>query len=77
MSIPFQIIIEQDQLIRGDLFPSTNKSRGTLVICHGYKGFKDWGMFPYIAKELSEHLDVVTFNFSHNGIGENLLEPVQ
>lgn len=74
MSIPFQIIIDQDRLIRGDVFPSTNKSQGTLVICHGYKGFKDWGMFPYVAEKLSEHYDVITFNFSHNGVGENLLE---
>lgn len=22
----------------------------------------------------SEHYDVITFNFSHNGVGENLLE---
>lgn len=74
MSIPFEINIEQDRLIRGDIFPSNHPSQGAIVICHGYKGFKDWGMFPYVAKKLSEHYDVITFNFSHNGVGENLVE---
>jgi pimeloyl-ACP methyl ester carboxylesterase len=74
MSIPFHIQIKHDRLIRGDVFPSIHQSHGTLIICHGYKGFKDWGMFPYIAEKLSEQYDVITFNFSHNGVGENLLE---
>jgi dipeptidyl aminopeptidase/acylaminoacyl peptidase len=46
-----------------------------LVIVHGFKGFKDWGFFPYTAEYFSKNgFFVLTFNFSHNGIGENLTE---
>jgi pimeloyl-ACP methyl ester carboxylesterase len=41
---------------------------------HGYKGFKDWGFFPYAAGRLAEDFDVVSFNFSHNGVGDQPLE---
>ena len=47
----------------------------TVVILHGFKGFKDWGFFPYAAAALANRgFAVVTFNFSMNGVGENLLE---
>jgi pimeloyl-ACP methyl ester carboxylesterase len=72
MSLPFQIQMESNRIIRGDVYPAKQLSQGTIVICHGYKGFKDWGMFPYVAKQLSDHFDVITFNFSHNGIGDDL-----
>lgn len=46
-----------------------------IIITHGFKGFKDWGYFPYTAEYLSElGYFVITFNFSHNGIGSNKLE---
>ncbi|WP_342416586.1 alpha/beta fold hydrolase [Paenibacillus sp. FSL R10-2782] len=61
-----------DAVIRASWFPSKNTAKSLLVIAHGYKGFKDWGMFPYIAEALSTDNHVVTFNFSHNGIGEDL-----
>jgi pimeloyl-ACP methyl ester carboxylesterase len=72
MSIPFKITIDEDRLIRGDFFPSTQESLGTLVICHGFKSFKDWGFFPYTAEQLAQSVKVITFNFSHNGVGEDL-----
>ena len=41
-----------------------------IVLVHGFKGFKDWGMFPYAAQRLAgQEYAVVTFNFSHNGVG--------
>lgn len=43
-----------------------------IVVCHGFKGFKDWGFFPYVCGELAERLarSVIAFNFSGSGIGE-------
>ncbi|WJH37463.1 lysophospholipase [Paenibacillus sp. CC-CFT747] len=58
----------------GDGYPARKEAHGTLLICHGYKGFKNWGFFPYAAERLAENVDVVAFNFSHNGVGEDLLE---
>ena len=39
-----------------------------VVFAHGYKGYKDWGAWSLMAKELANAgYYVVTFNFSHNG----------
>lgn len=55
--------------------PETKKIIGTVIYAHGFKGFKDWGFVPYIGEFLAGRGFVtVTFNFSHNGIGENPLE---
>lgn len=46
-----------------------------IIIVHGFKGFKDWGFFPYTAEFLSKNnFFVLTFNFSHNGVGDSLTE---
>ena len=62
--------------IRGNILNITadgleNINSGTcLIFVHGFKGFKDWGFFPYVSKYFSEKgFFVLTFNFSHNGIG--------
>jgi len=72
---PFRLTLGVDRVIRGDYYRSAAGSEaGTLVLCHGYKGFKDWGMFPHVASELAELIDVAAINFSHNGVGDHLLE---
>ena len=72
---PFELCIETDRVVRGDFFEAVSQPpRGTLIICHGYKGFKDWGMFPHVAQSLAEEVDVISINFSHNGVGPELLE---
>lgn len=39
-----------------------------VVFCHGYKGFKDWGAWDIMAKQIaSTGCCFVKFNFSHNG----------
>jgi len=46
-----------------------------LILVHGFKGFKDWGFFPYTAEYFADKgYFVLSFNFSHNGIGESKLE---
>jgi uncharacterized protein len=41
-----------------------------LIFCHGLKGFKDWGCFPYILESVAEEeMFTVSFNFSYNGVG--------
>lgn len=53
--------------------------RPGVVICHGFKGFKDWGFFPIIAHRLAQTgLAVATFNFTGSGVGpdgESFSEP--
>ena len=43
-----------------------------LIFAHGFKGFKDWGGFPYMCEELTSHgFAVLSFNFSHNGVDDS------
>ncbi len=49
--------------------------KNCIILIHGFKGFKDWGYAPYFGEYLSNKgYFVITFNFSHNGIGENKYE---
>ncbi len=44
--------------------------RPAVVICHGFKGFKDWGFFPPAAERLARAgFMAVSFNFSGSGVG--------
>ena len=43
--------------------------RPAIVVVHGFKGFKDWGMFPPLAERLARAgLATVTFNMSGSGV---------
>jgi dienelactone hydrolase len=47
-------------------------ARPAIVICHGFKGFKDWGFFPRAAERLAlAGFTAVSFNFSGSGVGED------
>ncbi|HLR76125.1 MAG TPA: alpha/beta fold hydrolase [Balneolaceae bacterium] len=46
-----------------------------ILFLHGFKGFKDWGTFPEICKQIAtKGFAVIAMNFSLNGIGENKME---
>lgn len=46
-----------------------------IVYVHGFKGFKDWGFVHPLAEYLSERgFVVLTFNFSHNGVGRGSVD---
>lgn len=48
----------------------------TVVICHGFKGFMEWGFFPPLANLLAERgMTAIRFNFSGAGMkpGDNLV----
>lgn len=45
--------------------------RPAVVICHGFKGFKDWGFFPRLADRLAvAGFTAISFNFSGSGVGD-------
>lgn len=42
-----------------------------VLVAHGFKGFKNWGMFPWICRHLGEAgLRAIRFDFSHAGVEE-------
>jgi uncharacterized protein len=57
--------------IIGDL-DVPERPRALVVVVHGFKGFKDWGFFPWLAQRLTQHhLAVCRFNMSRSGIGDD------
>jgi len=49
--------------------------RGKIVVCHGFKGFRRWGFFPWLGEQLAAAgwMSAV-LDFSMNGIGEDPME---
>lgn len=72
----FLLITKKSNKIRITVYGLDNlKSVPCLIFVHGFKGFKDWGFGPYIGDYFAKKgFFVITFNFSHNGIGEGKTE---
>ena len=67
----FTILSSEGLPIRGEL-EAADKPRALVVLVHGFKGFKDWGFFPWLAQRLTAHgLAVCRFNMSRSGIGDD------
>jgi pimeloyl-ACP methyl ester carboxylesterase len=65
----FEIPCKDGLTIRGDLYRAES-AIGTVILCHGFKGFAHWGFFPYLAQTLAEDgLTAITFDFAGSGIG--------
>jgi pimeloyl-ACP methyl ester carboxylesterase len=77
MMTSFEIPVDRELVIRGNIHAaqSTEGAQPILLFCHGFKGFKDWGSFPYAAEALSRRgIVTIRFNFSCNGVGESMTE---
>lgn len=67
---PFSLEMGDGRELLGLLHtPERAGPRPTLVVCHGFKGFMEWGFFPHLAELLSERgFAVVQFNFTGAGM---------
>jgi len=76
MSQNYVYTTSRNDIISITTFGNENlENKNCLIFAHGFKGFKDWGFVPYQAKYFANKgYFVITFNFSHNGIGKNPLE---
>jgi len=62
------------EIIRAEIYhrPAI-KDAPAIIICHGFKGFKNWAFFPFLAESLAQaDYIALTFNFSRNGVGPDL-----
>ena len=51
-----------------EIYSLDGANKPILLFAHGFKGFKDWGHFPLIARAFATAgFYVIKFNFSHNG----------
>jgi len=71
----------KDAIIRANFNEAQNSKNSALsnsplvIIIHGFKGFKDWGFFPFLSTELNKKgISTLQINFSHNGVGKNLFD---
>ena len=73
----FELTLDEGQSMSGLVnLPSQAGPRPTVVVCHGFKGFMEWGFFPYLAELLTDRgFAVVQFNFSGSGMrpGDDLV----
>ncbi len=52
--------------------PEGQDAHAVIIVCHGFKGFKDFAFFPYTSRQLCDRgFAVITMNFSGNGIGDD------
>jgi alpha-beta hydrolase superfamily lysophospholipase len=59
--------------ILGDTHLPETAAQGVIVIAHGLKGYKDYGMFPALARACADAgLIAHRFNFSHSGMTNDL-----
>ena len=74
-SVPFEIPNGHARPLRGDcLEPEAGGPWPVVVVCHGFKGFKNWGFFPELGQRLAQAgFATVLFNFSGAGVGPDLL----
>ncbi len=72
----FRLTNEIGLPIRCDLrLPPGDGPFPVVVILHGFKGFKDWGMFPPTGRALAARgIATVALNVSRNGVEEELTE---
>jgi len=69
VSLPFMLDGADDQPIYGDTHLPDGDALGIFVICHGFKGYKDYGFMPWLAARAVQRGFIVhRFNFSHSGM---------
>ncbi len=70
---PWTITGAAGQPIFGDSHLPDEPPVGVLVICHGFKGYKDYGFFPHLAEAAAQTgLIAHRFNFSHSGMTNHI-----
>lgn len=77
ISHDYEIPVSGDRIVRGTVHEPTDIPGPLPVVlfCHGFKGFKDWGCWPWFCEGLASRGFLVhRINFSMSGVGPSLLE---
>lgn len=57
--------------IAGTVRSTGGTGKPIVLVFHGFRGFKDWGFFPYVCEHIARSGAIaISFNFSLNGIRE-------
>jgi pimeloyl-ACP methyl ester carboxylesterase len=69
----FQHQTKLGNILHADLYGPAS-GRPVILYTHGFKGFKDWGFVPFAGDFFAKNgFSFVAFNFSHNGIGPDMM----
>ena len=59
-------------LIHADIHVPEHPPVGTVLVAHGFMGYKDYGMLPRIGRKIAESgWAAVAFNFAHSGMSRD------
>ena len=76
-SQPFEIELASGRVLHGLVeLPAEPGPRPAVVVCHGFKGFMEWGFFPHLGHLLAARgFTTVRFNFHGGGMrpGDDLV----
>ena len=73
MTSAWSIAGSDNQLIVGNVHLPDTSPRGVVIIAHGFKGYKDYGMFPRLAEAMAAAGFIAhRFNFSHSGMTDRI-----
>lgn len=62
-----------EMILGNTQFPKSDSPGAVAIICHGFKGYKDYGFIPYLTQQMAKHGIVAhRFNFSHSGMTNHL-----
>jgi pimeloyl-ACP methyl ester carboxylesterase len=77
---PFSLNVD-GHAVNGIVHPPANSGRRpTVVLCHGFKGFMEWGFFPHLAELLAARgFCTLRINFSGSGMqpGDELVSDTE
>jgi uncharacterized protein len=66
---PFEIEGADGGPLRGDLYAAALAGPRAVLLCHGFRGYKDWGFIPLLASTIAaQGTPVAAFNMSGSGI---------
>lgn len=66
---PWSLVGANGETIYGDAHEPAGEPRGVVLLCHGFKGYKDYGFFPWLAGQCAAAGFIAhRFNFSHSGM---------
>lgn len=66
---PFEIEGADGGPLRGDLYAAETNEPRAVLLCHGFRGYKDWGFIPLLASTIaSQGTSVAAFNMSGSGV---------
>jgi alpha-beta hydrolase superfamily lysophospholipase len=72
MTEEFQITSREGLPLRGTIHLAAGAPKALALLIHGFKGFRQWGFFPWIAEQLAAvGVTSCRFDMSRNGIGED------